>query len=130
MIMENKIIYLTIRLFPLLLTFNDLTHLFAEYYNRTELSVFILLLLCISIIELLNLFPKAFINIISLKQRRNIQFGIHLCLVVHTIILNIIHARGWPTIIFTILVCGFYFFIVHKWVHNLQEEKIKIINQK
>jgi hypothetical protein len=124
--METRITYLLIRLFPFGLTFEDLRHLCLEYYGKTELVIFMLFLIGIIIIELLNFFPNVLLNVISLKQRRLIQLAIHLGLVGHTIVLCFIHSKGWPTIIFTTLVCGFYFFIVHKWVHKLQEEKIQI----
>lgn len=129
--METRIIYLLIRLFPFGITFEDLRHLCLEYYGKTELVVFILFLVFVLLIELLNFFPEVFLNIVTLKQRRLIQFAIHLGLVSHTITLCFLHSKGWPTIIFFILVCSAYFLLVHKWVHKLQEQKIQINqNQK
>jgi hypothetical protein len=124
--METRIIYLLIRLFPFGLTFEDLRHLCLEYYGKTEFVVFMLFIVSIIIIELLNFFPNVLLNVISLKERRLIQLVIHLGLVGHTIVLCIIHSKGWPTIIFTTLVCAFYFTKVHKWVHKMQEEKIQM----
>ncbi|MCP4550983.1 MAG: hypothetical protein GY834_02840 [Bacteroidetes bacterium] len=105
------------------LTGADLFHLFIEYWANTEIVFLILVYVFIVLVELLVFFYDKMLHVVSLKQRRLLQFGIHLTLVGHTLVLTVVHHKSVPTIVFTTIVALMYFFIVHPWVHKMQNER-------